>query len=78
MQNIVVVGAGQAGLIAATLIKAQFSKFNITVVASSELGTIGVGEGSTEHWREYEKLVTVIVSFKQKIILLLLKTIVLV
>ena len=58
MQNIVVVGAGQAGLIAATLIKAQFSKFNITVVASSELGTIGVGEGSTEQWREYENIVT--------------------
>ena len=56
MRNIVIVGAGQAGLIAATLVKGQFSGFNVTVIASSELGTIGVGEGSTEHWREYEKL----------------------
>ena len=56
MQNIVVVGAGQAGLIAATLIKGYFPKLDITVVASSELGTIGVGEGSTEHWKDYEQL----------------------
>jgi tryptophan halogenase len=56
MRNIIIVGAGQAGLIAATLVKARFPEFNITVIASSTLGTIGVGEGSTEHWREYEKI----------------------
>ncbi len=59
MQNIVVVGAGQAGLIAATQIKQLFPKFDVTVVASEELGTIGVGEGSTEHWKAYEDLIKI-------------------
>ena len=59
MKNIVIVGAGQAGLIAATIIKGLFAKFDVTVIASSELGTIGVGEGSTEHWKAYEQLIQI-------------------
>ena len=46
--NIVIVGGGTAGWIAAYYIaKAQPQKHNITVVESSALGIIGAGEGST-------------------------------
>ena len=46
--NIVIVGGGTAGWIAAYyIIKAQPSKHKITVIESSALGIIGAGEGST-------------------------------
>lgn len=54
MKHISIVGAGQAGLIAATTIKAAFRSFDVTVIASGEIPPIGVGEGSTEHWAAYE------------------------
>ena len=57
MRNILIVGSGQAGLITATTIKACFPEFDVTVVASSEIPPIGVGEGSTEQWTAYEKRV---------------------
>ena len=57
MKNILIVGSGQAGLITATTIKACFPEFDVTVVASSEIPPIGVGEGSTEQWTAYEKRV---------------------
>ena len=48
MKHILIVGSGQAGLIAATTIKATFADFEVTVVSSKEIEPIGVGEGSTE------------------------------
>mgnify|MGYP003134959346 CR=1 FL=1 len=51
--NITILGAGTAGLIAALTIKNRFKKFNIQVIKSDKLGIIGVGEGSTEHWRSF-------------------------
>ena len=50
IKDIVVVGGGTAGLIAAMLIKRTNPIINIKILESSELGIIGVGEGSTEHW----------------------------
>lgn len=51
--SIVIVGSGTAGLISAIMLRKAFPKSNITLVGSSEIGIIGVGEGSTEHWREF-------------------------
>lgn len=50
--KILVVGGGTAGLIAAIILK---TKLNVTVdvVHSKNIGIIGVGEGSTEHWKEF-------------------------
>jgi hypothetical protein len=46
--NIVIVGGGTAGWIAAYYIsKSQPRKHNITVIESSKIGIIGAGEGST-------------------------------
>ena len=50
VKNIVIVGGGTAGLITALMLKKRFENFNIKIVKSKELGIIGVGEGSTEHW----------------------------
>lgn len=51
--SIGIVGSGTAGLIAAILLRRAFPASEITVVSSSRVGIIGVGEGSTEHWRQF-------------------------
>ena len=48
-----IVGSGTAGLLAALMLRRAFPKSDITIVSSSALGIVGVGEGSTEHWREF-------------------------
>jgi tryptophan 7-halogenase len=50
IKDVVIVGGGTAGLIAALYVKRYFPQFNVKIVKSSELGIVGVGEGSTEHW----------------------------
>ena len=55
--NIVVLGAGTAGLITALMIREKYPLANITVVKSGELGIVGVGEGSTEHWTSFMNFV---------------------
>ena len=51
--KIAVVGAGTAGLIAALILKTKFNQYQVDVIASKQIGSIGVGEGSTEHWKEF-------------------------
>jgi tryptophan halogenase len=48
-----IVGSGTAGLISALMLRKAFANSEITVISSSKIGIIGVGEGSTEHWREF-------------------------
>lgn len=51
--DICIVGSGTAGHIAALYLRAAFPSATITNISSSKIGIIGVGEGSTEHWREF-------------------------
>lgn len=51
--DIVVVGSGTAGLINAIVLRRAFPNRRITVVSSKDIGIVGVGEGSTEHWRMF-------------------------
>jgi tryptophan halogenase len=51
--KICVVGAGTAGLIAALTLKNRFKNFNIQIIKSDKVGIVGVGEGSTEHWKQF-------------------------
>lgn len=48
-----IVGSGTAGLIAALYLRKAFPNSPISIVYSSDIGIIGVGEGSTEHWRTF-------------------------
>ena len=51
MKSIIVLGGGTAGLISALVLKKKYPLYNITVIESDSIGIVGVGEGSTEHWR---------------------------
>ena len=51
-----IVGSGTAGLIASLLLRKAFPFSEITIVSSSQIGIIGVGEGSTEHWRQFMEI----------------------
>ena len=53
MKNIIVLGGGTAGLISAITLKQSFPNYSIKVIESDSVGIIGVGEGSTEHWRRF-------------------------
>lgn len=48
--NIVVLGAGTAGLVTALILREKYPTFSITIIKSDAIGIVGVGEGSTEHW----------------------------
>jgi len=53
LEKISVVGGGTAGFVSALILKIRFPHMKIEVVRSTKIGTIGVGEGSTEHWNEF-------------------------
>jgi tryptophan halogenase len=48
--NFVIVGGGTAGWITALYLEKYFPETNITVVASTEIGILGAGEGTTPHF----------------------------
>jgi tryptophan halogenase len=56
IKKLIVLGGGTSGLIAALILKSRFSQMQISVIKSSEIGIIGVGEGSTEHWTTFMKI----------------------
>src|SRR5215203_417013 len=47
IRNVVVLGGGSAGLLAALSLKAGLPQLAVRIVFSREIGIIGVGEGST-------------------------------
>ena len=55
MQEIVIVGGGTAGWMAANLLMQQWRKrgVRVTLIESAEIGIIGVGEGSTPYLRQF-------------------------
>ena len=53
---ITIVGSGTAGLLASLILRKAFPIAGIKVISSSKIGIIGVGEGSTEHWRQFVEL----------------------
>jgi tryptophan halogenase len=52
VKKLLVVGGGSAGLITALILKKKLD-IQIDVVHSKNIGIIGVGEGSTEHFKEF-------------------------
>ncbi len=47
IKNILVVGGGSAGFLAAISLKVKIPQLNVRVIRSKEIGIIGVGEGTT-------------------------------
>jgi tryptophan halogenase len=56
VKSLTVVGGGTAGLIAALILKER-SNLDINLIYSSEIGIVGVGEGSTEHFMNFMNFV---------------------
>jgi tryptophan halogenase len=52
INSITVVGGGTAGLISAIMLRQRFD-FQINLIYSKNIGIIGVGEGSTEHFKHF-------------------------
>jgi len=48
-----IVGSGTAGLITSIVLRQAFPYSSIKNISSSKIGIVGVGEGSTEHWRMF-------------------------
>lgn len=57
INSLLVLGGGNAGLMAALYQNSAFPYLPVTVIKSKKIGTIGVGEGSTEHWRRFSAAV---------------------
>lgn len=53
LKNIVIVGGGTAAWMAASLLQKAWPHCQLTLVESSDIGTIGVGEGSTPSLRDF-------------------------
>lgn len=56
-KKITIVGGGTAGFTTALILKTRFPKFEIKVIRSKNIGIIGVGEGTTEHWHHFMQMV---------------------
>lgn len=54
--SIGIVGSGTAGLLAGLMLRTAFPLSEITIVSSSAIGIVGVGEGSTEHWKQFMQI----------------------
>jgi len=50
LSKVVVLGGGNTGWTTALYIKDRYPESNVTVLASSEIGTVGVGEGTTPNY----------------------------
>jgi len=61
--KIIIVGGGTAGYVSALILKTTYPKLEIKVVKSNKIGIIGVGEGSTEHWKIFMDVVGI--SYKE-------------
>lgn len=64
-RSIGVIGGGTAGFISALILKKRFPDIDITMVKSEKIGIIGVGEGSTEHWKTFLNFIGI--DFKEMI-----------
>lgn len=53
INSLCILGGGTSGLVAALMLKKGYPELEITMIESSNVGIVGVGEGSTEHWKKF-------------------------
>ena len=53
IKKLIIVGGGTAGLIAAMILKTRLPLLKIEIIKSDQIGIIGVGEGTTEHFKDF-------------------------
>lgn len=58
-KTVIILGGGTAGLISALMTREKYPHTHIVIIKSKEIGIIGVGEGSTEHWRMFMDYVNI-------------------
>lgn len=56
-KTIIILGGGTAGLITALMTREKYPHTTINIIKSNEIGIVGVGEGSTEHWHVFMKYI---------------------
>ena len=59
INSVCILGGGTSGLIAALVLKTWYPKMDVDIIESSNIGIIGVGEGSTEHWANFIQAVNI-------------------
>tara|TARA_Y100001963_G_scaffold20926_1_gene26868 strand:- start:1415 stop:2851 length:1437 start_codon:yes stop_codon:yes gene_type:complete len=55
VNSIIIVGGGTAGCISALILNRRFPQCSINIIESEKIGIVGVGEGSTEQWKDFIK-----------------------
>ena len=58
----VIVGGGSAGWMTALFVLSKFPRANITVIQSSQIGILGAGEATTNHFVDFLKIVNISVT----------------
>jgi tryptophan halogenase len=53
IDKICIVGGGTSGYIAALMLRSAYPNLDIQLIESSKIGIVGVGEGTTEHFRKF-------------------------
>lgn len=59
INSLCIVGGGTSGMVSALMMRKAWPTLKITVIESTQIGIIGVGEGSTEHWAKFIKHVDI-------------------
>lgn len=59
INKIIVVGGGTAGCVSALMLKQRFPNKEIVIIESANIGIVGVGESSTEHWNQFSNFIDI-------------------
>lgn len=57
INSVCILGGGNAGFMSALMLRAAYPDLKIFVIKSGKIPTIGVGEGSNEHWVDFSSIV---------------------
>lgn len=57
INKLAILGGGTSGLVTALIVRQYYPQLEIKLIKSSNIGIVGVGEGSTEHWKKFISVV---------------------